>query len=70
MHGGRQLMALSSRIVLEPEIAFGLGRLDLVADRCPGCTSISRARRIRAYLTALAKQQANERPGQVCVAPE
>lgn len=33
-HGRRPLMALGSRVFLEPELALGLGRADLVAGRC------------------------------------
>jgi hypothetical protein len=33
-HGRRQLAVLGSRVLLEPEIAFGFGRADLVAGRC------------------------------------
>ena len=33
-HGRRQLAALGDRVLLEPEIASGFGRADLVAGRC------------------------------------
>lgn len=33
-HGRHQLMALGSRVFLEPEIAFGFGRADFVTGRC------------------------------------